>query len=265
MAIVIAAWVAGLLVFSSFFMKTMIPLRVVAIASNVAFISYALLGLKYGIFGRVYPILVLHSALLPLNVVRLREMKRLIEAVNRASSSEAFDSLIPYMTKERHREGEVLFSKGDPADRLYLIGEGSVRFPELGKQLSRGAVFGEVGLFARRACAPRARSVKSTAAFMRSPRTRCSSSTTKIRASASFSFGSSPESCSMMIRGRRRRAPSHSTWRPLTITPVTRAHRARGRRPSCHARAPRGAADRARSGAYRVREGRLAPHVRHRS
>lgn len=148
MAIVIAAWVAALLVFSSFFMKTMIPLRVVAIASNVAFISYALLGLKYGIFGRVYPILVLHSALLPLNVVRLREMKRLIETVNRASSSEAFDSLIPYMTKERHRKGEVLFSKGDPADRLYLIGEGSVRFPELEKQLSLGAVFGEVGLFA---------------------------------------------------------------------------------------------------------------------
>ena len=136
MAIVIAAWVAALLVFSSFFMKTMIPLRVVAIASNVAFISYALLGLKYGIFGRVYPILVLHAALLPLNVVRLREMRRLIETVNRASSSEAFDSLIPYMTKEGHRKGEVLFRKGDPADRLYLIGEGSVRFPELGKQLS---------------------------------------------------------------------------------------------------------------------------------
>jgi CRP-like cAMP-binding protein len=62
-------------------------------------------------------------------------MKRLIETVNRASSSEAFDSLITYMTQERHRKGEVLFSKGDPADRLYLIGEGSVRFPELGKEL----------------------------------------------------------------------------------------------------------------------------------
>jgi CRP/FNR family transcriptional regulator, cyclic AMP receptor protein len=148
MEIVIAAWVAALLVFSSFFMKTMIPLRVIAIASNVAFISYALLGLKYGIFGRVYPILILHSALFPLNLIRLREMKRLIESVNRASSTEAFDSLIPYMREERHRKGEVLFSKGDPADRLYLIGKGSVGFPELGKQLSHGAVFGEVGLFA---------------------------------------------------------------------------------------------------------------------
>ncbi len=148
MAIVIAAWVAALLVFSSFFMKTMIPLRVVAIASNVAFISYALLGLKYGIFGRVYPILVLHSALLPLNVVRLREIRRLIETVNHASGSEVFDSLIPYMTKERRRKGEILFSKGDPADKLYLIGEGKVRFPEVEKQLLSGATFGEVGLFA---------------------------------------------------------------------------------------------------------------------
>ena len=148
MLIVIAAWVAALLVFSSFFMKTIIPLRVVAITSNVAFVMYALLGLKYGIFGRVYPILVLHSSLLPLNVLRLREIKRLINAVNTASKSETFEYLIPYMRSERLQKGEMLFSKGDAADKLYVIEEGSVFFPELGKRLSEGAVFGEVGLFA---------------------------------------------------------------------------------------------------------------------
>jgi CRP/FNR family cyclic AMP-dependent transcriptional regulator len=148
MLIVIAAWVAAVLVFSTFFMKTMIPLRIVAIASNVAFIGYALLGLKYGIFARVYPILVLHSALLPLNVVRLRQLKSLIATVNQGSTSEAFDSLIPYMTSERHRQGETLFSKGDPADKLYLIRQGRVCFPEVAQQLSNGEVFGEVGLFA---------------------------------------------------------------------------------------------------------------------
>jgi CRP/FNR family cyclic AMP-dependent transcriptional regulator len=116
--------------------------------SNVAFIGYALLGLKYGVFGRIYPILVLHSALLPLNVVRLRQIKRLINTVNHASRSEAFESLIPYMTSETHRKGDTLFSKGDPAEKLYLIDEGSVRLAELGKQLLTGAVFGEVGLFA---------------------------------------------------------------------------------------------------------------------
>jgi CRP/FNR family transcriptional regulator, cyclic AMP receptor protein len=147
-SIVTAAWVAALLVFAAFFMKTMIPLRVVAITSNVAFIIYALLGIRYGIFGRVYPILVLHSALLPLNAVRLLQVKRLIDAVNRASNSEALDALIPYMTSERHRRGETVFSKGDPAERLYLIEEGTVRLPELGTKLSAGAVFGEVGLFA---------------------------------------------------------------------------------------------------------------------
>jgi CRP/FNR family transcriptional regulator, cyclic AMP receptor protein len=148
MLIVIAAWVAALLVFSSFFMKTMVPLRVVAITSNAGFVTYALLGLKYGIFGRVYPILVLHSSLLPLNVLRLRQIKRLINAVNVAGKSETFEYLIPYMRNEMHAKGEMLFSKGEAADKLYVIEEGSVFFPELGKLLSDGAVFGEVGLFA---------------------------------------------------------------------------------------------------------------------
>jgi CRP/FNR family cyclic AMP-dependent transcriptional regulator len=148
MLIVIAAWAAALLVFSSFFMKTMIPLRVVAITSNIAFVTYALLGLKYGIFGRVYPILVLHTSLLPLNVLRLREIKGLISAVNSASKSETIEYLIPYMRSERHRRGETLFSKGDAADKLYLIEQGTIFMPELGKRLSDGAVFGEVGLFA---------------------------------------------------------------------------------------------------------------------
>ena len=148
MLIVIAAWVATLLVFSSFFMKTMIPLRVVAITSNAGFVTYALLGLKYGIFGRVYPILVLHSLLLPLNVLRLRQIKRLINAVNAASTSETFESLIPYMRSEMHPQGETLFRKGDAADKLYLIEKGSIFFPEVGRRLSKGAVFGEVGLFA---------------------------------------------------------------------------------------------------------------------
>jgi hypothetical protein len=148
MWIVLAAWVASILVFSSFFMKTMIPLRIVAIASNVAFIAYALLGLKYGVFGRLYPILVLHSGLLPLNVLRLRELRALITAVREASDADALHALVPYMTIEHHRKGDLLFTAGDPPDKLYVIQSGRVVFPELDKWVSAGAVFGEVGLFA---------------------------------------------------------------------------------------------------------------------
>lgn len=51
----LVAWVASALVFLAFFMKTMMPLRLVAIASNVAFVVYALFGLHYGIFEKVLP------------------------------------------------------------------------------------------------------------------------------------------------------------------------------------------------------------------
>src|SRR5919202_6209616 len=106
---VIAAWIAAVLVFSSFFMKTMVPLRIVAIVSNVAFISYALVGLEYGVFGRVYPILVLHSCLLPLNLLRLRQLTRLITAVQRATDDDVLASLCPYMKTALRRHGEVVF------------------------------------------------------------------------------------------------------------------------------------------------------------
>jgi CRP/FNR family transcriptional regulator, cyclic AMP receptor protein len=148
MLIVIAGWLSAVLVFSSFFMKTIVPLRMVAICSNIAFITYALLGLKYGVFGRVYPILVLHASLLPLNLVRLRQLKALQRGVREASRDETIRSLVPYMRAETHAAGEVLFRKGDPANRLYVIQHGHVRFPEIGKVVSDGQVFGEIGLFA---------------------------------------------------------------------------------------------------------------------
>ena len=129
-------------------MKTMIPLRIVAIVSNTAFISYALLGIRYGIFDRVYPILVLHMCLLPLNVLRLRQLNRLTRAVHQATDEDVLQSLIPYMKTEVHPRGTVLFRQGDPADQLFMIQEGRVHFPEIDKRIGAGEVFGEVGLFA---------------------------------------------------------------------------------------------------------------------
>jgi CRP/FNR family transcriptional regulator, cyclic AMP receptor protein len=147
MSIVVAGWLAAVLVFATFFMKTMIPLRVVAIASNLAFMTYALLGLRFGVFGRLYPILVLHATLLPLNLVRLRQITTLTRAVREANDETAVGALIPFMTTEARRHRDVLFAKGDAADKLYVLQKGTVLFPEIGKRISDGAVFGEVGLF----------------------------------------------------------------------------------------------------------------------
>ena len=142
------AWVAAALVFLTFFMKTMIPLRVVAVVSNVAFVFYALLGLYYGIFEKVLPILVLHLSLLPLNILRLHQMKQLVKEIRKAAAGGLpWEFLIPYMKKETFAKGETLFRKGDVADKVYFLRAGSILIPELTKELQEGTLFGELGIF----------------------------------------------------------------------------------------------------------------------
>jgi hypothetical protein len=46
----VTGYLAPLLVFCTFYMKTMIPLRCVAIASNVVFMTYGLAGGLYPVF-----------------------------------------------------------------------------------------------------------------------------------------------------------------------------------------------------------------------
>jgi hypothetical protein len=62
-------YVASTLVLAAFYMRDMIPLRLVALLSNLAFIGY---GLALGLT----PIWLLHALLLPLNGCRLVEAVR---------------------------------------------------------------------------------------------------------------------------------------------------------------------------------------------
>lgn len=148
MVMELLAWIAAVLVFTSFFMKTIVPLRVFAIASNVAFIGYAAVGVAEGLAAKVLPILVLHVALLPLNLIRLREIRRTISQIRRLPEGKArYDFLIPYMKPVRRQAGEVLFRQGDRAAEVYILESGSVALVELGKTLGPGSLFGEVAVF----------------------------------------------------------------------------------------------------------------------
>ena len=62
-------YLASLLVLATFCMSGMVPLRAVAIASNVAFIGYAALA-------GISPVLLLHALLLPMNAYRLLQAVR---------------------------------------------------------------------------------------------------------------------------------------------------------------------------------------------
>jgi hypothetical protein len=60
----LAGYIASSLVFMTFYMRGMVALRVVALCSNVAFLIYA--------FSlHLAPIVILHGALIPVNVSRL--------------------------------------------------------------------------------------------------------------------------------------------------------------------------------------------------
>ena len=137
----LTGYLASLLVFSTFYMKTMIPLRTVAIVSNVVFMSY-------GFAAGLYPVLFLHVVLFPLNILRLYQMRRLIERVRQASKGDySVEWMLPFMTREAHQEGHVLFRKGDESDKLYYIESGSIRLPEIDVTLGPGEILGEIGVF----------------------------------------------------------------------------------------------------------------------
>jgi hypothetical protein len=108
-------YLASFLVFLTFYTKTMIPLRIVGICSNFAFIGY-------GYLGGLYPVLILHLILLPLNGWRLREMLRLTKQVRGAARTDLkMDWLKPFTTTRRTSAGDVLFRKGEAAGVMYFI------------------------------------------------------------------------------------------------------------------------------------------------
>jgi CRP/FNR family transcriptional regulator, cyclic AMP receptor protein len=136
-------YAASASVLVTFCMSTMVPLRIVAICSNVLFATF-------GAMAHIYPVLVLHAVLLPVNVTRLIQILRLIRGVNAAHLSDlSIASLLPFMSHRVVKAGHVLINKGDQADRLFYLIKGTMKIPELGKILEPGAVLGEIGIFSR--------------------------------------------------------------------------------------------------------------------
>jgi hypothetical protein len=138
----VIGYCAAFLVFLTFATKTMVPLRILGIASNVFFIAY-------GYLQPAVPILVLHCVLLPLNAYRLHQMLRLIRQVAEASKGDLnLDWLKPLGSRRHVKAGEVLFRKGAPADRMAVVLSGRFRIVALNVELGPGQVIGEHGLTA---------------------------------------------------------------------------------------------------------------------
>jgi CRP/FNR family transcriptional regulator, cyclic AMP receptor protein len=135
----VSGYLAAVLVFLTFYMKRMVPLRIIGICSNCAFVLY-------GYLGDLYPVTILHSILLPLNCLRLREMLQLTKQVREAARGDLnMDWLKPFTSIRTTQAGEVLFSKGDAANEMFVVLVGRYRLAETGTDIEPPQVVGEFG------------------------------------------------------------------------------------------------------------------------
>jgi cyclic nucleotide-binding protein len=121
-------------------MQTMVPLRIAGIVSTIFFILY-------GYYAKSYPTMFMYLFLLPLNIVRLRQMLMLVKKVKVSSSGDlTMNWLKPFMTRRQYFKGDILFQKGDVADEMYYTVTGKFLLTELGIEVAPGQLVGEMGL-----------------------------------------------------------------------------------------------------------------------
>lgn len=135
-------WLAAALKVATFSMKSMIPLRIVAMASSVCFIIYS------GVF-QIWPLLAIELVLLPINAYRLYgiiAVRRLVTHMTDESEPD-FSAAMAYGKKRVIQAGNVIFKKGDPVDSLYYLAEGRVEIEDQNVIVDAGKIFGEMAFF----------------------------------------------------------------------------------------------------------------------
>ena len=125
---------------ASYSMRTIIPLRILGILSSVFFLAY-------GLLIESWPILVTEAILLPLNLLRLKQVLELTKRVEEAASTRELsaDWLKPFGRRRVYAPGDVVFSAGDEASYLLVIESGRFELREAEIALGSGDMVGEMG------------------------------------------------------------------------------------------------------------------------
>jgi hypothetical protein len=131
---------ASIFVVATTTMRTMIPLRIFGILTNVVLIASS-------IPSHNYPTGLLHVVLLGMNSYRLHQMLQLVRDVKRSVNSDlSMEWLKPFMTERKCAAGEVLFYKDEKAEDMFYIVSGRFKLVESGIELPIGAIVGEFGM-----------------------------------------------------------------------------------------------------------------------
>src|SRR6266581_1092794 len=133
------ALIGAIFFVATLLMRTMVPLRVAGIISDVFFICY-------GVLSGTVTTLILYILLLPFNIFRLAQMLRLVKRARVAAQGDlSMDWIKPFMHRRKYGKGDVLFRKGDRANEMFFTVTGKFLVTELGIELPPGRLVGELG------------------------------------------------------------------------------------------------------------------------
>ena len=131
---------ASVFVVATTTMRTMIPLRIFGILTNLVLIATA-------IPGHNYLVILVQAVVLVLNSYRLHQMLQLVRDVKKSVTSDlSMDWLKPFMTERKCAGGDILFYKDEKANEMLYIVSGRFKLIELGIELPVGAIVGELGM-----------------------------------------------------------------------------------------------------------------------
>ena len=131
---------ASLFIVATASTKTMVPLRILAIIANCFLITV------FAVSHSWFP-MAMQAFALPMNAFRLFQMIVLIRNVRDAIRGRpSLDWLKPFMIERHFQKGDLLFAKGEPADEMFCTVTGRYVLVELGVEIQRGEVVGELAM-----------------------------------------------------------------------------------------------------------------------
>jgi CRP/FNR family cyclic AMP-dependent transcriptional regulator len=135
-------FIGAALMVTSYLMKNMLPLRMVALSANVFLVIYA-------VQGGSLPTVALYLAMIPINIKKVREILKLVRAIENAKTdSPVGEWLLPHMTRRQAKAGDTLWTKGDVATEMLFVQSGQLKLVEHDATIGPGSIIGEIGLFA---------------------------------------------------------------------------------------------------------------------
>jgi hypothetical protein len=131
---------ASVFVVATTTMRTMIPLRIFGILTNLVLIGTS-------IPSHNYLVILVQTVVLVLNSYRLHQMLQLVRDVKKSVNSDlSMEWLKPFMTERQCTAGEILFYKDEKAEDMLYIVSGKFKLVESGIVLPVGAIVGELGM-----------------------------------------------------------------------------------------------------------------------